>query len=79
MANCHHLFGCIGLKNKEYCIFNKHYTKLEYEKLVGKIVEHMQTSDERGEFFHPSLSPFPYNDTVAQEHMPLRRDEALQR
>ncbi|USN57484.1 MAG: hypothetical protein H6766_03455 [Candidatus Peribacteria bacterium] len=34
---------------------------------------------ERGEFFHPSLSPFGYNETVAQEYFPLTKDEALAR
>lgn len=31
----------------------------------------MQETGERGEFFHPSLSPFGYNKTVAQEYYPL--------
>lgn len=31
----------------------------------------MQETGERGEFFHPSLSPFGYNETVAQEYYPL--------
>ncbi|MBI4652946.1 hypothetical protein HY750_01710 [Candidatus Kuenenbacteria bacterium] len=42
--NCHscsYLFGCIGLRHKEYCILNKQYIKEEYEKLVPKIIEHM--------------------------------------
>lgn len=34
---------------------------------------------ERGEFFPPTLSPFCYNETVAQEYFPLTRDEALAR
>lgn len=33
-----HLFGCIGLRNKQYCIFNKQYSKEEYEILVPKII-----------------------------------------
>ena len=40
--NCDNLFGCVGLKNKHYCIFNKQYTKDEYEALVPKIIEHMK-------------------------------------
>ncbi|RME55830.1 hypothetical protein D6779_11765, partial [Candidatus Parcubacteria bacterium] len=36
--NSSHLFGCIGLRNKQYCILNKQYTKEEYEKLVPKII-----------------------------------------
>jgi len=41
------LFGCIGLKKKEYCIFNKQYTQADYEKLVPQLVEHMKTTGER--------------------------------
>ena len=35
------LFGCIGLKAKQYCILNKQYTKEEYQKLIPKIKKHM--------------------------------------
>ncbi len=70
------LFWCIWLRNKQYCIFNKQYTKEEYEKEVAKIITHMQSTWERGEFFHPSLSPFWYNETVAQEYYPLSEQTA---
>jgi predicted small metal-binding protein len=43
-VNCHgssDLFGCVGLRKKQYCILNKQYTKEEYEELVPKIIEHM--------------------------------------
>jgi len=70
-----HLFGCIGLRNKSYCIFNKQYTKEDYEKTVAKIIAHMQKTGERGEFFHPSLSPFGYNETVSMEYYPSQKDE----
>jgi hypothetical protein len=33
----------------------------------------MQKTGERGEFFHPSLSPFGYNETVANEQYPLEQ------
>jgi len=32
----------------------------------------------RGEFFDPSLSPFAYNETTAQDLFPLSKEEALQ-
>lgn len=76
--HCFHsnnLFWCIGLRNKSYCIFNKQYTKEEYENLVAKIITHMQSAGEWWEFFHPSLSPFGYNETVAQEYYPLQKIE----
>ena len=71
------LFWCVGLRNKQYCIFNKQYTKDEYEKTVANIITHMQETGERGEFFHPSLSPFGYNETVAQEYFPLSKEATL--
>ncbi len=39
--NSSNLFGCIGLRNKQYCILNKQYTEEEYEKLLPKIIRHM--------------------------------------
>jgi hypothetical protein len=86
--NCHssrHLFGCYGLRSKEYCILNKQYTKEEYERLVPKIIEHINSMpyiDKKGriykygEFFPPELSPFAYNETIAQEYFPLSKAEA---
>jgi hypothetical protein len=89
--NCHDssdLFGCVGLRNKQYCIFNKQYTKEEYEALVPKIESHMDEMPyvDRGgrrhgygEFFPAEISPFSYNETVAAELHPLSREEALER
>ena len=76
LTNC---FGCVWLRNKEYCIFNKQYTKEEYEKTVAAIITDMQSRGERGEFTHPAMSAFGYNETVAQEYFPLAREEALAR
>ena len=80
------LFGCIGLRNKQYCILNKQYTKEEYEKLREKIIKHMNEMPytdnagrvyRYGEFFPPEFSQFPYDDTWAQEYFPLTKDQAL--
>ena len=38
----------------------------------------MIQSHERGEFFDPSLSPFAYNETVANELYPLEKNAALE-
>ncbi len=82
--NC---FGCIGLKGAEYCVFNKQYSKEEYEKLVGRIIEHMRSPSynsphasacvEWGEFFPAALSPHAYNESVAQDYFPLPKEEVL--
>ena len=44
--NVANLFGCVGLKNKQYCILNKQYTKEEYETLVVRIIQQMQQTGE---------------------------------
>jgi hypothetical protein len=74
---CSCCFGCIGLSNKSYCIFNKQYTKEEYEKKVAEIIERMQVTWEWGEFFDPSMAPFCYNESVAQEYLPLTQNQAI--
>ena len=48
------LFGCIGLRNKQYCVLNKQYTKEEYEELVPKIIKHMDDmpyADSKGRIY----------------------------
>ncbi|MDR0650606.1 MAG: hypothetical protein LBG59_04305 [Candidatus Peribacteria bacterium] len=77
MNNSSNLFGCIGLRGKEYCILNKQYTKEEYETLVPKIIEKMKADGERGEFFPAFISPFGYNETLADDYFPLTKEEAL--
>ncbi|MBI4836582.1 MAG: hypothetical protein HY817_04965 [Candidatus Abawacabacteria bacterium] len=66
--NC---FGCSNMRNAEYCILNKQYSKEEYEALVPKIIEHMQATGEWGDFFPPEISPFHYEETLATEYFPL--------
>ncbi len=82
----HDLFGCIGIRNKSYCILNKQYSKEEYEALVPRIIKHMSEMPytdaagrvyRYGEFFPTDLSPFAYNETAAQEYFPLTKDEAI--
>ncbi len=75
-SNC---FGSISLQKKEYCILNTQYTKDEYEKLVGKIQKNMQEAGEWGDFFPLENSPFAYNETIAQEQLPLSESEVKSR
>ncbi|MFH0806526.1 MAG: hypothetical protein V1885_02275 [Candidatus Brennerbacteria bacterium] len=90
-VECHNstnLFGCVGLRNKQYCILNKQYTKEKYEELVPKIIAHMNEmpyTDRKGrtytygEFFPPEFSPFAYNESAAQEetYPKFIREEAV--
>ena len=74
--NSKNCFGCTGLKKQEFCILNKQYTEDEYNKLVPKIIDHMKKNKEYGQFFPATLSPFAYNETIAQEHFPITEKEA---
>lgn len=73
------LFWCIWLKNKQYCILNKQYTKQEYFKLKEKIISYMETIWEYWEFFPIELSAFSYNETIANDYFPLTKDEILEK
>lgn len=75
--NSQNLFGCSGLRNKKYCIFNKQYTKEQYEELVPRIIAHMQKTGEWGQYFPIQHSPFGYNESVAQEYLPLTKEQSL--
>ncbi|HAQ02303.1 TPA: hypothetical protein DCQ22_00170 [Candidatus Nomurabacteria bacterium] len=81
---CNNLFACVGLRENSYCIFNKQYSKGEYIELKKKIIEHMNNipyTDKKGnvykygEFFPAEISPFGYNETVAEDYFPLSEDD----
>jgi hypothetical protein len=76
-TKCKNVFACIGLKNKEFCIFNKQYSEEQYKTMMEKIIRQMTEAGEYGEFFPMELSMFAYNETVAQEYFPMTKEEAL--
>ncbi|MFA6586201.1 MAG: hypothetical protein WCS86_03530 [Candidatus Paceibacterota bacterium] len=85
--NCSNCFGCTMFKNKKYCIFNKQYTKEEYEVLIPKIKKHMDDMpyvDKKGriykygEFFPPENSVRTYNESWGIQFSPKTREEALE-
>jgi len=76
-SNCTHCFGCIGLKNASYMIFNKQYTEEEYFKKVDEIKSAMLAREEYGEFFPMSFSCYAYNSSLAQFLFPMEKSEVL--
>lgn len=76
---CKNCLGCVGLKNKEYCILNKQYTKEEYEILASQIKTTMMSEGIWGQFFPHDFSPFAYNETIASMYFPLTESEVLAR
>ncbi len=78
-------FGCSGLKKRKYCILNKQYSKEEYGRMREKIIAHMSEMPYRdkqgniyryGEFFPAEISPYAYNETLAQRFFPLSEEIA---
>ncbi len=85
MRNSSNCFGCVGLRNKNYCILNRQYSKEEYQSFVLKIIKQMNEVPytdagvrvyRYGEFFPIEISPFAYNESVAQEYFPLTEGKA---
>ena len=83
---CSDCFGCVGLSQKQYCVFNKQYEEKEYFEFVDKIKKHisdMPYVDGKGrkypfgESFPAELSPFAYNESSAFEEMPLTKEEVI--
>ncbi len=79
LNGCQSLFGCTGLRRKKYCVFNKEYTKEEYETLVPKIIGHMQGTGEWGQFFPSEHSLFGYNETMAQTFFPMTKEDVVKK
>jgi hypothetical protein len=77
--NSQNLFGCVGIRQGTYCILNKRYEENEFKTLKEKIIDHMKTTGEFGEFFPAQLSPFGYNETQGQIYAPLTKDQAARR
>lgn len=88
LTNCSDCFGCVMLRNKQYCILNKQYTKEEYFEVIKKIKNHMNDMPyidkigrvyKYGEFFPSELSLWPYNESWGHKYFKLTKEEALDR
>lgn len=79
---CHssrNLFGCVGLRQAQFGILNRLYPQTEYQTLRAKIFEHMEKTGELGQMFPVKMSPFAYNDSIANLFFPLTEAQALHR
>ncbi len=86
--NCSDCFGCVGIKNAQYCILNTQYTKEEYLEMVPRLREHMMNTpyiDSKGrhyfygDFYPYNFSPFSYNETVALDYFKISKEEAKEK
>ena len=85
-SNLSDLFGCVGLKKKQYCILNRQYKREEYFVMIEKIKKHMDDmpyTDKKGrvykygEFFPSELSAYAYNESIAFLWYPKTKQEVL--
>lgn len=84
-GNSSDLFGCIGLRNKQYAVLNRRHSREEYFALRAKIVAQMNEKPyvdkggrtyRYGEFFPPEFSFYPYKTSAACEFFPMKEKEA---
>lgn len=78
METCSYCFGCIGLKNKNFCIFNKQYEKEEWFEVVDKILKQMEEEWVLWSFLPGSINPFYINDTAAWLLLDLDKESCTQ-
>lgn len=76
-SSSQNLFGCVGIRNSKFCILNKQYSEQEYYDLRKKIIEHMKQTGEWGQYFPIESCGFGYNETIAMDHFPLTKEQAL--
>jgi len=86
--NVSNVFGCVALRSKSYCIFNKQYNKERYFDLLPKIKKHMNEMPyinkkghvyRFGEFFPPDMASHGYGQSQAYEYFPITKKEALKK
>ncbi len=74
------IFGCVGLRNKKFCILNKAYPQSAFQSLREGIIRDMEARPYRdgqgrtfsyGEFFPYDLSFFDYDESTAMQYFPL--------
>lgn len=72
--NVEYCFGCCGLVNRKYCIFNRQYSPAEYTQRVAEIKLHMEREGVANQFFPKHFAAHPYEDSLAAVYWPLTRE-----
>jgi hypothetical protein len=69
-------FGCIGLRDKKFHIFNQAFSESEYWPKIDEIKTKMLERGEYGEFFSLCLGFVPYQTSNAQKDFALSEEKA---
>jgi hypothetical protein len=82
------IFGSMGIRNKKNVILNKIYNEKDFNNMRERIIEHMNSNPyvakngivyKYGEFFPTEISPFSYNETIAQDFFPLSKEQVIEK
>jgi hypothetical protein len=73
--NCQYCFGCCGLVNGKYCIFNKQYSEEEYHAKIAEIKAQLREEGIYGQFFPHYFAANSYEESLAMAYWPLSRSE----
>ncbi|MEK7175587.1 MAG: hypothetical protein AAB693_02165, partial [Patescibacteria group bacterium] len=77
--NCSDCFGCVGLRNKSYCIFNKQYSKTEYEeKLKNFNLNSFSGLNEQKKIFDQFKLSYPRKFINANKTIEVSGDNILE-
>ncbi|MBI2021146.1 hypothetical protein HYS99_01375 [Candidatus Giovannonibacteria bacterium] len=71
---CEYCFGCVGLRKKQFCIFNRQYSKEEYNAKIVEIKNAMRKNGEWGKFFPYALAYSSYNLSLAHIYFPETKE-----
>jgi hypothetical protein len=72
LENC---FWCCGLVRAKNCVMNTPYSVQEYSSLKQKMIDHMKSTGEWGQFFPGSFAPNPYDESWSSFYFPLSQSE----
>lgn len=72
-------FGCVGVRNKRFCILNKQYSESEYKSLREKIIQHMNdvpyVSNIRTSNIEPRTTIYKYGEFFPPDLSPFGYNE----
>ena len=71
---CQNCFGCVGLRHKEFYIFNKSYTEEVYWKKLDEIKCRMLDDGTYGRSLSMKLSPTYFGESGAVKHLDAKMD-----
>jgi len=73
--HCEDCFACCGLVRKKYHIFNKEYSKEDYERIKAQIINDMKKQWIYGQFSPTYFMANTYEESAANIYFPLQIEE----